>query len=306
MVTRIDDPAAAGQLAIGDEILKVDGELEEARARRIEKYLASSTKAGRDWKVAGRLLAGDIGSKASLTVRGANGQVREVTAVRNRTMPRPARDGDVFRIIGGNVGYADLERLETADVPRMFEQFRDTIGIVFDMRGYPRGTAWAIAPRINTRKPAAAALFYRNLLVAGDASERLSFLQELPPTTTPVYERPTVMLIDERAISQSEHSGLFFKAANGTTFIGSPTVGANGDVTTMVLPGGVRVSFTGHDVRWPDGRQLQRVGLVPDIEVTPTIAGLRAGRDEVLERALAFLKSRKRASSNISRRSELN
>ena len=73
------------------------------------------------------------------------------------------------------------------------------------------------------------------------------------------------MLIDERAISQAEHTGLFFKAANNTTFVGSSTIGANGDVTTFLLPGGLRVSFTGHDVRWPDGRQLQRIGLVPDV-----------------------------------------
>ena len=97
------------------------------------------------------------------------------------------------------------------------------------------------------------------------------------------------MLIDERAISQSEHSGLFYRAANGTVFIGSPTTGANGDVTFFFAPGGIRINFSGHDVRWPDGKQLQRVGLLPDIEVRPTIEGIRGGRDEVLERAIAYV-----------------
>ena len=78
-------------------------------------------------------------------------------------------------------------------------------------------------------------------------------------------------------------------AGAAISFVGSPTEGANGDVTTVVLPGGITVGFTGHDVRHADGRQLQRVGLVPDVLVRPTIAGLRAGRDEVLERALQFL-----------------
>jgi C-terminal processing protease CtpA/Prc len=41
----------------------------------------------------------------------------------------------------------------------------------------------------------------------------------------------------------------------------------------------------------PDGRPLQRVGLIPDIEVKPTLAGIRAGRDEVLERAIAYVES---------------
>ena len=98
------------------------------------------------------------------------------------------------------------------------------------------------------------------------------------------------MLIDERTISQAEHTGLFLEAANGTKFIGSPTQGANGDVTGLSLPGGMYVQFTGQGVSHADGRQLQRVGLQPDIEVLPTLAGIRAGRDEVLDAAIDYLR----------------
>jgi C-terminal processing protease CtpA/Prc len=302
VVIRITDATAAAGVAVGDEIVAVDGEEVSARAVRIAEHASFSTPAARDRAIAGRLLSGDDNSALKVTVRGADGRPREVTLPTGRRFgTREQRDGPVTRLLDHNIGYADLDRLEVADVPKMFEQFAGAAGIILDMRGYPRGTAWAIAPRINTRKPAAAALFYRPLLVAGSQRERLSFLQELPPTTTPVYDRPTVMLIDERAISQAEHTGLFFKAANGTTFIGSPTNGANGDVTTMVLPGNLRVSFTGHDVRWPDGRQLQRKGLQPDVEVRPTLAGIRAGRDEVLERAVDWLRQRTGSSSNIER-----
>jgi C-terminal processing protease CtpA/Prc len=97
------------------------------------------------------------------------------------------------------------------------------------------------------------------------------------------------MLIDERAISQAEHTGLFFEMANGTKFIGSNTAGANGDVTNFNVPGGINIMFTGQSVRHVDGRQLQRIGLVPDIEVRPTIEGIQNGRDEVLEGAIEYL-----------------
>ena len=99
-------------------------------------------------------------------------------------------------------------------------------------------------------------------------------------------------LIDDQAMSQSEHSGLIFEAYAGTTFIGSPTAGANGDITNALLPGGLRLTFSGRDVRHADGRQLQRIGLVPDVLVRPTIAGIRAGRDEVLDAATAWLKKK--------------
>jgi C-terminal processing protease CtpA/Prc len=39
-------------------------------------------------------------------------------------------------------------------------------------------------------------------------------------------------------------------------------------------------------VFYPDKRPTQRIGIIPDIEVKPTIAGIREGRDEVLEEAL--------------------
>jgi C-terminal processing protease CtpA/Prc len=42
-------------------------------------------------------------------------------------------------------------------------------------------------------------------------------------------------------------------------------------------------------VRHADGRQLQRIGLKPDVEVTPTLAGIRAGRDEVLDKAVEYI-----------------
>jgi C-terminal processing protease CtpA/Prc len=45
-------------------------------------------------------------------------------------------------------------------------------------------------------------------------------------------------------------------------------------------------------VRHADHRQLQRIGLQPDVPVRPTLAGIRAGRDEVLERALQVLREK--------------
>jgi hypothetical protein len=76
------------------------------------------------------------------------------------------------------------------------------------------------------------------------------------------------------------------------TFIGSPTSGANGSVTTVVLPGALRASFPGDSIRHADGRQLQGVGLQLQILVRPTIQGLAEGRGEVPEETITFLQNR--------------
>ena len=77
---------------------------------------------------------------------------------------------------------------------------------------------------------------------------------------------------------------------NGKTIIiGSSTAGANGNVSTIVLPSGLQSYISGISIYYPDGTQTQRVGIIPDIWVEPTIQGIREGRDELLEMAIELI-----------------
>ena len=67
--------------------------------------------------------------------------------------------------------------------------------------------------------------------------------------------------------------------------IGSTTAGADGNVSQIPLPGGMQTMISGIGVFYPDKTPTQQVGIVPNIAVRPTIDGIRAGRDEVLEAA---------------------
>ena len=152
--------------------------------------------------------------------------------------------------------------------------------------------------RLTNKGNVVAALFSRPILEATNLtnpeladSASYTFSQRIPDSEGDIYKGKVVVLINEDAISQAEHTCLFFEAATDVTFIGTPTAGANGDVTYMVLPGNLAVSFSGHNVRHADGRQLQRVGIQPTIKVAPTIRGLVEGRDEILDAAVKFLES---------------
>lgn len=298
VAVRVSDEIRQKGIEVGDAILAVDGEPVEARIDRLSRIVTASTRMALVNTICSWLLLRGEAGPVTLKVQKLNGSVREVTLVRDpKPAPLPPQDkGEVVRILPGNLGYVDLTRLSPAEVEGMFEKVKDTRGLIFDMRGYPQGTAWDIAPRINRRNAKIGAQFRRSLVTATSEEEAESgfyFSQPLPelPPGASKYTAPTVMIIDDRAISQSEHSGLFYEMASGTKFVGTPTAGANGDVTRFSLPGGIRVGFTGHDVRHADGRQLQRVGLIPDVEAAPTRAGLKAGRDEVLEKAVEVLET---------------
>ena len=299
VVTRVFDAGIAATIHPGDVLMKIDGEPYARRAADLEKHIAASTPQSIQRDIMARLLWGTAGS-VRLTLKNAEGMSYEMELPRtaeNIQKFSPYRGGETFRLLTPKIGYVDLDRLTNAQVDAMFEAFKATDAIIMDMRGYPQGTAWSIAPRLTEKQESVAALFRRNLVradnIEGNEIGTLFFEQRVPATNKPRYQGKTVMLIDDRAQSQSEGSGLFYRAAGGTTFLGSPTAGANGDVTDFMAPGGIRITFSGHDVRWPDGKQLQRVGLIPDIEAHPTIAGIRAGKDEILDRAVSYIEKGK-------------
>jgi C-terminal processing protease CtpA/Prc len=300
-VVRLLDGAAAGKqgLAVGDVIETIDDRPAAAVMAERRPLVTASTDEARDQFAATRAINGDDGSVVRFGVRGADGKLRNVSLTRsaaNLGVPDVDPSAPHWKKLAGNVGYVDLRTLVIPEVNPMLEDLKGTRAIVFDMRGYPHGTVWPIAPRVNTRKAVWGALFLRPLVHGDDSDgdqrdQRVRFLHPLPlrPKDAWIYTGKIVVLIDDRAISHAEHSCLFLSEAAGATFVGSPTHGANGDITVMRLPGGLRMSFTGQEVRHVDGKQLQKVGILPDIVARPTLAGLRAGKDEVLDRALAFV-----------------
>ena len=103
------------------------------------------------------------------------------------------------------------------------------------------------------------------------------------------YKGKIVILIDETTQSQAEYTTMAYRVAPNATVIGSQTAGADGNVSPFYLPGGVYSLISGIGVYYPDGTETQRIGIVPDIEVKPTIQGIRDNRDEVLESAINLI-----------------
>ena len=107
------------------------------------------------------------------------------------------------------------------------------------------------------------------------------------------YKGKVVILVNEESVSQSEQTVMCFQSAGNTTVIGSQTAGADGNVTGVDYMPAFHSSFSGIGVYYPDKSETQRIGIIPDIEIKPTIKGLQEGKDEVLDRALLFIETGK-------------
>ncbi|WP_176433927.1 S41 family peptidase [Myxococcus sp. AM011] len=289
----VPEAARAAGIGVGDEVLTIDGEPVATRAARFSGLLGASHDAARAARVASLLLAGADGKPVEVMTQGVDGRMKESRLPRSRDflpfLRPPVQDDAPWKQLDGGVGYVDLRRLRADSVDGMFEAMKDTRALVLDLRGYPQGSAWALAPRLNTRGATASAFITRPLLSAGEARE-VRAPDTLPAGDKPRYPGRVVVLVDERTLSQGEYTAMMIQAASGARLVGSATAGAVGDTTNVCLPGDVCVLFTGQRFETPDGRAVQGVGLRPDVEVHPTVRGLRAGRDEVLERALTLLR----------------
>lgn len=301
VVTDVFDPVArTAGIRPGDVVLAVDGERIAERANREARYVPASTRQSLVYLVLQRVLNGPDGSLATLKLESPDGEVREVKLKRSKLflpMLRDQRSGESVRILPGNIGYADLNRLVPDQVAGMFERLRNTRAAIFDMRGQSQGAGAEIAARLTERRNVPADVLTGALILAPDLPDEEALtrnatyfrVQKLPNADGTRYRGKTVMLIDERTAGRAERAALFFKAANGTSFIGTPSAGAIGNTTNFAVPGGIVISFSAVDVRLANGGQVQRLGLQPSIAVAPTIAGMRAGRDEVLQVAVEYL-----------------
>jgi hypothetical protein len=104
------------------------------------------------------------------------------------------------------------------------------------------------------------------------------------------YKGPIVILIDKGVMSAQESFCLRLKVSRDVVFIGRASAGCTGAYSEIFLPRGQTVHFTGTRVLLPDGTSIQGQGIQPDILFEPTILGLSAERDELIEAGFETLR----------------
>jgi C-terminal processing protease CtpA/Prc len=280
----------------GDVILCVDGVPVDSLVAARSPYIGASNDASRRRDIARALLAGDSGT-VRLDIERDGAQRTEtprrmLIAKLDRT-PDMAHDRlrSTFQMLSPDVAYLKLSTVVASDVPGYISTASSAKVLVIDIRNYPNefvvfelgGHLMAdVHPfaKFSMGDPANPGLF------------RWTGPVSIPPMS-PRFMGKVVILVDEISQSQAEYTTMAFRTAPGAIVVGSTTAGADGNVSAIPLPGGLRGMISGLGVFYPDGRPTQQVGIIPDLEVRPTIAGIRSGRDEVLEAGVSRALGRK-------------
>jgi len=193
-----------------------------------------------------------------------------------------------FRMIAPGIGYLYLGSIRNAGLPDIMKRLEGTKGLVIDLRCYPSEfVVFTLGSQLVEKSTPFVKFTFGSLETPGLFT--MGTALSVPANKNGNYKGKIVILVNETTLSQAEYTAMAFRTAPGAVVVGSQTAGADGNISQFSLPGGISTLITGIGVYYPDGGETQRIGIVPDIEVRPTVAGVREGRDEVLEKAIGII-----------------
>ncbi len=296
-----DDLVVVGKAAsvgddvrIGDVVTAIDGRDVATCYAELSLRISAATEGWRRHRSEGMFATMATADPVRLQLRRADGNSAEVSLARtarvvaDETRKRPANGTE----LADGILYFDLNGAPSEALQAVLPALATAKGIVFDLRGYPNTAAKDLVEHLLTEKGTSARWIVPEVELPDqqDLAWQESGRWSLTPRE-PHLDARIAFVTDGRAISYAESIMGIVEAYKLGEIVGATTAGTNGNVNPFDLPGGFAVSWTGMRVLKHDGSQHHGVGIQPTVPVEPSAAGLAAGRDEVLERAVAVLQA---------------
>ncbi|MNS08880.1 Peptidase family S41 [compost metagenome] len=288
-----DSLAKIDDLKIGDIITKVDGITVAQRLEELLKYMQGSNKPAATMNGSFVMFTGNTDDLEIEFIRDNITSVKKIHRYPNKAIKRtPPKITPKWKLLENNIGYVNMSKVETDDVKRMMEELKNTQAIIFDNRKRPMDTNFLINDYLNPEPKEFARHLYQDLSFPG----RYIWRKEIQPCgkiNPDYYKGKVIVLVNSETHSFGEQTAMSLQTAPNTTIIGSQTSGADGSNYYFTIIKGFDSSFTSSGIFYPNKKETQRIGIVPDIEVKPTVLGAQQGKDEILDRAVLFAKEGK-------------
>ena len=275
---------------VGDVITRIDGIAIEDRRAELLKYAHGGNDPVKNRNLNSLILWGPSGS-FELEIENETGS-QTVSLTRNSSnfsiltfqAENEPVTWDTITTGGCRYGYINMGLLETEQIPDLYDDFVDTDALIFDIRNYPNGTLWTLVNYLFDEPVQLASFSIPDIQYPGTIWWASVQLGAGPPLS---YDGDIYILFDEDTQSQAEYTVMGLEQHPNATKVGSTTAGADGNVSQVFLPGQIKTYFTGLGTFYYDQTPTQRIGILPDVFLTPTIQGIREGRDELLAYVLS-------------------
>lgn len=285
-----DSLAKIDNIKVGDLITKIDGKTIPQTIKEIGKYLEGSNKAASLLNFGWVALSGNSDELEIEYSRNNITAVKNIHRYQTASFGRKSNSKPKWELLENNIGYVNMAKLEVEDVKTMMDEFKNTKAIIFDVRNRPKGTHRYINEYLNPEARNISKFIYPDLSFPG----RYIWKEEMDKCgkiNDDYYKGQVIVLVNEITLSHAEYTVMSFQTAPRATVIGSQTSGADGANYSFTIIKDFNSSFTSQGVFYPNKKETQRIGIAIDVEVKQTISGIQQGKDEVLERAVLFVKN---------------
>jgi C-terminal processing protease CtpA/Prc len=111
-------------------------------------------------------------------------------------------------------------------------------------------------------------------------------------TDLPVFTGPVAILASPRTGGTAEDMLVAFRDAGRGPIVGQPSAGSPGQVGEFRLLKDWRLRLTVTRDAFPDGTDIQGVGVAPEVPVTEKVSDFLVGRDATLDWARDYITTR--------------
>lgn len=269
VISTLDDsPAKKNGLLANDIIVEVNGE--DASSWSVERAVSR--------------IRGEKGTTVKLSVlRGEQG-IKEFSITRD-AITNPSVKSE---ITADNIGIMRISRFGESDTSvltrRAAEQFKEAgvKGVILDLRGNGGGYLNAAVD--------VSGLWLENKTVVtqrtnGKVTGSLKTEQDAP-----LAGIKTIVLVDGGSASASEIVAGALADHKAATLVGQKTFGKGSVQTIEDLPGGGKLKVTVAKWFTPNGKNINKEGIKPSVEVKLTAEDVEANRDLQKDKALELLR----------------
>ena len=283
----------------GDIIRKVEDIEIEERVEKVKQYVSVPNEEKMVKKISPWLLRSDKEMIKVDISREGEEMLLEIEGTENY-YSSTKQSTVSHQLLDGNIGVINPSQVKDNEIDSIMKEFQSTEGLIIDLREYPIANDFSVLLSYIMRGQEVMYAYKASQAVPGSFVKERQWAGNITPSN-PYYKQrgiyeysgKVVVLIDQLTQSFPELYALVMEKSDQVTLLGSNTLGSVANISLIPLPGGNTISFSSVGVTTTKGEKVQRVGVVPDIEVHPTIEGIREGRDELMEAAVKYIKEQK-------------
>ena len=204
----------------------------------------------------------------------------------------------LYQISEDNIGIINLKNSPERGIKEMMRDLEDTDGLIIDLRQGVNPNLgidlvnlcqyfcedYQTAAQLIKPTQSFPGSYVSDFIMSGSTDSERKISGKY------YYSNPVMILTDETVVSSEEYAIMLMRTGKNVIVMGGETLGADGNIAYLPLPGNLQITFSSLGIYGPNKEQVQRTGLTPDIEVHPTIEGIREGRDEPMEAAVKYIK----------------